>query len=163
CDKHPTTFVCPVVDAGREDTCYWIRSCGSRLDSRKLISWHSFEKILLINDHAEFLQKFPKPEMPCMVGAIPCGCPGSGLIGEQGLAHQRMHRHMAAINSRQLLGQRPKMAGLYTIAIDKTGNFHTAIGQIVNQASITHIAVDDLWTLIRHCLDDIRAVFVAPL
>src|SRR6266700_3874259 len=84
CDKHPATFVCPVVDARREYTCYWVRLCGSQLGSRKSIFWHSFEKILLINDHAGFLQKFPKPERPCMVGAIPCGCPGSGLIREQG-------------------------------------------------------------------------------
>src|SRR5690349_12880253 len=68
---------------------------------------------------------------------------------------------MTAVERSQLFRQGTKMAGLHTVAIDETGSLHTAIGQVVDEAGVAHVAVDHHSAM--HCrgLDNVRTVFMA--
>lgn len=53
---------------------------------------------------------------------------------------------------------------LQTAFVDEHGDFDTAaIGQVVDEAGVGHVAVDDAWLTRLHAVDDERAVFVAAV
>ena len=74
-----------------------------------------------------------------------------------------MHGHVRAIQPGELFGQRAEVAGLYAVAIYLAGYFDTAIGQIVNQAGVADVAIDDRFAVERDGFDDKRAIFIAAL
>src|SRR5881398_75557 len=68
---------------------------------------------------------------------------------------------MTPIECSELFWQGTKVTGLHAVLIDETGDLHAAIGQVVDQASITHIAIDHCRAAHCYRFDNEGAVFMA--